>query len=336
MNRDRIGWCVTLAGVAALLLSCGQAWSPQVHKSTRFLMGTFVEVAVVGSRNNAKIISNAVFEEIKRVEDLTSFHASSALSIVNDSSGQGRTKADPELLTLIEDSLRFARQTDGAFDPTLGPLTGLWSFSAGEPQLPTKEAITEALAKTGWQKVKIDAVSGTVFLPEKGMSLDLGGIAKGYALDKAREVLTGLKASGVLVNAGGDILAFGEKGPDKPWRIGVQDPRNPRGIVAVASIKDKVIVTSGDYERFFIRDGKRYHHILDPKTGYPTQGLQSVTIVAYDGETADALATAVFALGLRDGLKLVESVGGVECFLIDADGHRHLSTGVSSFLQVIK
>ncbi|MFH1117351.1 MAG: FAD:protein FMN transferase [Pseudomonadota bacterium] len=296
-------------------------------------MGTFVEVTVKGTKEKAEQARRAVFDEIARVEALTSFHKPSGLTTINSLAGTGAVHADPELTALVEESLKHAGETDGAFEPTLGPLARIWNFSGGEPRLPEDPEIKTALEKKGWKRVKTDKMASTVTLSHKGMSLDLGGIAKGYSLDRAGAVLKKLGVQAALINAGGDILALGEKSPGKPWRVGVQDPRNPKGLVAVAAIKDRVIVTSGDYERFFIREGKRYHHILDPATGYPTTGLRSVTIVAREGTRADAMATAIFSLGVERGLQYVENTPDVEGFLIDAEGKMFLSSGAKDFLE---
>jgi thiamine biosynthesis lipoprotein len=301
------------------------------------MMGTIVEVTLVGPGDSSKKMAEAVFDELKRVESLTSFHTESALSRLNNAAGTGPVRADTGLLAIMAEALRIAGQTNGAFDPTVGPLTRIWNFSGpGEPKLPAQAEIASALGKTGWKKVKVDAETGSITLPEPGMSLDLGGIAKGYALDRVREVLQRSGACAALVNAGGDILVVGEKEPGKPWRIGVQDPRNNRGMVAVASLKDKIIVTSGDYQRFFIKNGRRYHHILDPQTGYPTEGLRSVTIVASEGITADAIATAIFPLGLEEGLRYIESIPGVAGLLIDSGGRLHFSSTARSLLEPLK
>lgn len=332
-TADR-GLGAALVAVALFLSSCNGSDPDRVHKSTRFLMGTIVEVMVVGPRDKAKAATEAVFDELKRVESMTSAHKSSALGDVNQASGTGPVHANPELVGLIKRSLDFAVLSEGAFDPTLGPISRLWNFSGeGESRIPSSEEIREALDRTGWQKVTVDQDAGAVSLARKGMSLDLGGIAKGYALDRARLVLKEHVVTGALVNAGGDIVALGEKAPGKLWRVGVQDPRNPTGIVAVAAIKDMFIVTSGDYERFIEKDGVRYHHILDPRTGYPTRGIQSVSVIANDGVTADALATAVFALGREAGLKLVESTPQAEGFIIDSEGSQFMTSGASAFFQ---
>jgi thiamine biosynthesis lipoprotein len=268
------------------------------------------------------------------VEDLASFHKPSKLSEVNDHAGEGPFKPDPELLALIKESLRVADRSGGAFDPTIGPLSRLWNFSGGEPRLPEESEIAQALPKVGWQKVKIDETAGTIELPERGMALDLGGIAKGYALHRAAAVIRRLGVRNALVNAGGDILVVGEKAPGRPWRIGIQDPRDPRGIAAVVDLRDRVILTSGDYERCFIKDGKRYHHILNPRTGYPAEGTQSVTIIAPEGVTADGTSTAVFVLGPEEGLKYIESVPEVQGMLIDSSGRVRMSSAAESVFEL--
>ena len=163
--------------------------------------------------------------------------------------------------------------------------------------------------------------------------MDLGAIAKGYALDRAADKIRSFGIESALINAGGDIVAFGTREPGKPWRIGIQDPRNPSGIIAVAEINDRAVVTSGDYERFFMEGDKRYHHILDPQTGYPAQGVQSVTIVAPDGVTADALSTAVFVLGKRKGLDLVEAMPDVACLIVDSEGMVVMSEKARNIFQ---
>jgi thiamine biosynthesis lipoprotein len=318
---------IILLCLSVLQASCTRNKEHTLFKINRLLLGTLVEITVVGDRKVASKAAHAAADEIKRVEDLTSFHASSQLSLVNDGAGKGPEKADKELLSLVKTALDFARESNGSFDPTIGPLSRLWGFSSEKPHLPNRSEIDAALKLVGWNRVSVDQTEQTIKLPQTGMSLDLGAIAKGYALDRGAVVLKRLGITSALINAGGDIIAIGEKKPGKPWRIGVQDPRNTRTILATTELCDKVIVTSGDYERFFIRNNVRYHHILDPRTGYPASGMQSVTIVAKDGVTADALATAVFVLGPQKGLKIVEKSAGVEALIVDASGRIIMSSG---------
>jgi len=335
MGLSRNSLLALLCAATILIASCSNQNAAGTYKASRVLMGTFVEVTLSGQGEKAKRAAEAIFDEIKRIEDLTSFHKPSALTQVNGASGQGPFKAEPELLKLIAKSLEFAEKSRGAFDPTIGPICKLWQFSGGgEPRLPEKAEIVDALTKVGWSKVKIDHEAGTITLPRPGMALDLGGITKGYTLDRAADVIRKLGVTSALVNIGGDVLAIGEREPGKPWRIGVQDPRDPKGIVAVAALKDKVIVTSGDYERFFIQDNKRYHHLLDPSTGYPAGKLRSVTLLAPDGTTAEAVSVSVFVMGAHEGLKYLESLPGIEGFVIDSMGEISSTRGAQSVFEM--
>lgn len=334
MISSIIRFCVvTLTALVAC--SCGPDDSDRITKVSRITMGTLVEISAVGPPDKTMPAIEAAFDEMKRIENLTSFHKSSGLSELNGSSGKIPGKTDPELVDLIGKSLKFSELSEGAFDPTIGPIAQLWNFSgASGPRLPDRAEIEKLLPLVGWKLPEVDAEKSLVRLPLEGMALDLGGIAKGYALDKAAGVLRQMGVKSALINAGGDIVAFGKKEPDKPWRIGTQDPRNPQGLIAVAEINDRTVVTSGDYERFFLDGDKRYHHLLDPKTGYPAQELQSVTIVASDGVTADAMSTAVFVLGKDKGLALIESRPDVAGLLVDSDGRIFMSARANEIFQL--
>lgn len=319
---------------AVLLASCGSSNPPAPYRMNRLLLGTLVEISLVGAQDKVKPAAAAIFDEMRRVEDLTSFHKKSPLTEINDHAGKGPFTAHPEVLKLVAKSLEYAERFDGTFDPTIGAVTRLWRFSGDQPpRLPDAAEIANALTKVGWRKVRIDSAAGTIDLPVEGMALDLGGIAKGYALERAAEVAAGFGVTASLVNAGGDLVALGEKQPGVPWRVGVQHPRRHDAIAAVMDVRDRVVFTSGDYERFFDRDGTRYHHIIDPRTGYPAQGIQSVTIVARDVLLADALAKAVFILGPERGMTLVESMTGMDALLIDARGTMRTSRGAAGIFQ---
>lgn len=335
MNNRRPALFAFLGIIALFTFSCTGGNRSELHKLSRFTMGTLVEVTVRGRAQEAKEASRAVFDELKRLEDLTSFHKTSALTEINDNAGKKPVKVDRELFSMIQEALRTAGVTEGAFDPTVGALTRLWQFSGGkEPRLPARSEIDEALTKVGRQKVRLDPDAGTVFLTEPGMALDLGGIVKGVALNGAARKLKEKGIASALVNIGGDIAAVGEKAPGMPWRVGVKDPRTQGGMVAVAPLRDKVIVTSGDYERFFIKDGRRYHHILNPMTGYPPEGVQSVTIVGPIGATLQPFGTAAFVTGPEKGLKLFESVPGAVGFTIDSAGTLRPSPGAKELFEI--
>lgn len=322
-------WCS-----AVLFLSACARESEPLYRANRLLMGTLVELTLRGPADKTRAAADAVFQELKRVEDLTSFHKDSGLSRVNDSAGKGPTTPDPELFGLLMDSIRLARDTRGTFDPTVGPLCKLWQFSGGEPRVPEPSEIAHALTAVGWGRVRIDPEKGTIELPADGMAFDLGGIAKGYALARAGDVIRRNGLAAGLVNAGGDVMVIGEKAPGQPWKIGVQDPRSEKSIVAVAKLTDTTIFTSGDYERVLFKDGKRYHHILVPQTGYPGEECRSVTIVAKDALLADALAKAVFIMGAEKGLKFLESFPGIHALFIDAAGKMHRTSQAGSVFEL--
>lgn len=338
LNVSRsIGFIAALILLTALfcLNSCSGRNSDSTIKVGRILMGTLIEVTVLGPANQLQEGANAALDEIKRIEDLTSFHKESKLNEINKNAGIQPVKVDPELLALIQRSLEISSLTDGAFDPTIGVLSRLWNFSGtAGPRLPDQEEINAALKKVGWKKVQIFPEKNEIFLPEKDMALDLGGIAKGYALNRAEQIIKSRGLKFALINAGGDIAALGGKGLGVPWKIGIQDPRNPDTIAAVVQIDSGNVFTSGDYERFFDKDGIRYHHILDPVTGYPASGLDSVTIVAPDGTDAEGLSAAVFVLGSEKGMRLIEQQANISGLIVDSEGRYILSSNASSLIQI--
>ncbi len=306
----------------------------EIHKTSHLLMGTLVEISIVDKREKAVKASRSALEEMKRVERLTSFHMDgSELKKLNSRAGQGPVEVSKELFDLIKLSLDLARSSASSFDPTIGAVSELWGFSTENPKPPEKKELEKSLKNTGIDKVQLDEDSCTVSFPAR-MAMDLGAIAKGYALDRAESILRQQGITSALINAGGDIIAIGGKGEENEWKIGVQDPDKSRSILAVIPIKDRAVVTSGNYERFFEKDGIRYHHILDPKTGYPAKGLKSVTVIANGGATADAMATAVFVLGKDKGLKLINSRKDLDCMLLDSANQTHISHNAQRMFNV--
>jgi thiamine biosynthesis lipoprotein len=303
------------------LNSCSLGNSNSTLKIGRILMGTLVEVTVVGPSDLLQQAANSALDEIKRIEDLTSFHKQSQLNEINEKSGLAPVRVDPELMALIQSSLEISRVSNGAFDPTIGVISRLWNFSGPEgPRLPSPEEINQALHKVDWKKVQILPERSEIYLPEQGMAMDLGGISKGYALNQAEQIIksTGIKSA--LINAGGDITAFGGKGPGVPWKIGIQDPRDTSTIVATVDIESGSVFTSGDYQRYFEKDGIRYHHILDPKTGFPASEVESVSVVAPDGVRAEGLSAGIFVLGPQRGGSFLDKMNNVSGLIVDSNG----------------
>ena len=283
--------------------------------------------AVSTDEAQAREAVEAAFAEIDRIEArISSWRESSETSALNRHSGQGPMVVSDELFGLIERSLKVSKLTGGAFDISFAGAGKLWDFKAKPPVLPEPEALREGLDRVGYRWIHLDREARTVELARPGMRIGFGGIGKGYAANRAVRTLKDHGIQSGLVNAGGDLFAFGHQEDGQPWSIGLADPVQRGTVFARLDIVDRAVVTSGDYERFIEIDGVRYAHILDPRTGYPVRGVRSVTVVCPDGELADALATSVFVLGVEQGLRLIERLRGVEALVIDDQGRLHPST----------
>ena len=281
-----------------------------LYKDTQVLMGTFVEV--ISPDENAKDI---VFAEIKRIEDLLSkYKPDSEISKLNK---LGQLKVSPDTLFIIKKAKSFWQLSDGAFDITVGPLLDLWGFTDKKFYLPSKLEIDGILNFIGTDKILLQEDDNMVKFEFLRMKIDLGAIAKGYAVDCAVKKIKEKGIKSCLINAGGQIFCLGDKF-GKPWHIAVQNPRDKNDILTYLDLKDKAVATSGDYEQYFFKDNHRYCHIFNPKTGYPVEpDLISVTVVAADGLTADALATAIFVLGKEKGEVLAKKFPDVKVKIIE-------------------
>lgn len=262
------------------------------------MMGTYVEVI-----SPDKEAADIVFNEIKRVEGLLSkYKEDSEISRLNR---LGELRVSQETFYILEKAKEFWQVSDGAFDVTIGPLVDLWGFTDKKFSFPEKEKIEDALAKVGFEKIILHPDDNVVKFKLYGMRLDLGAVAKGYAVDCAVRKLRACGIKSCLINAGGQIYCLGDNS-GRPWKVAIQDPRSP-GFKEYLELHDQAVATSGDYEQYFMHQGERYAHILNPKTGYPADsGVVCVTVIAPDGLTADALATSIFVLGKDKGLKLAQ------------------------------
>ncbi|MBK7631706.1 MAG: FAD:protein FMN transferase [Ignavibacteriales bacterium] len=296
-------------------------------KYTQILLGTVVDIQVRDDdEKKAEDAITQAFAEVKRIDDLfTTYNEESPVWKINYST-DSIISVDPEIFSLIVLCDSITKISDGCFDVSLDDLTKTWGFDSDNPHLPSQSEIDSALIKSGWQKIK--AVGNNQVIKTGIVGLNFGAIAKGYAVDKAMNVLrkSGLKEA--LVNAGGEISALGNN-----WVVGIQHPRETNSIIKKLKLNNYTVATSGDYEQYFEKDGIRYHHILDPKTGYPSKGLQSVTIISKSNAFADALATAVFVMGKNQGMKLIESLIDTEGMIIDSEGKIFYSTGFKKFLM---
>ena len=265
--------------------------------------------------------AEVVFAVFRHVEDTANeWKDGSPLAAVNHAAGLHPVAIPPDLRALLQRGIQEGEETDGAFDITWGALWGAWDFRAEHPRVPSDAELAPRLRHIDFHKVRLDPGAGTAFLPDKGMVIGLGGIAKGWALDQAARALRAVGDHDFTLSAGGQVLVAGNK-DGRPWRVGIRDPRGePTDFFASLEASDTSLSTSGDYERYFLLDGVRYHHILDPHTGRPTRGLRSATVICADATRADALSTALMVLGSDRGLALAERLQGVEAVLVDDQG----------------
>lgn len=323
--------------VALGLTICG--CSPQGgYTQTRFLMDTKVDLVLYGlPAKRAEAVAAEVFAEMERVEGILSRYApGSDVSRINAAAGRAPVKVQPETMAVVQKALEIAELSGGAFDPTVGPLLELWGWGTGDTGVPALHEIDAVLPLVDYRLLEIDADHLTVFLPLPDMKIDLSGIAKGFIVDRGQALAKKLSCPASYVNAGGDINIEGRKPDGKDWRIAIQDPDDPQRWAAVVLLQEGgSIATSGDYQRFFEEGGEIYHHILDPHGGMPASGVRSVTIVASDALTADAWATAVFVLGREKGLKLLESLDGIEGVVIDYGEKVEVSSGLASKVEIL-
>jgi thiamine biosynthesis lipoprotein len=283
---------------------------------------------------------NAALGEIRRLESImTTWRSDSELSRVNAAAGKASILVSKETLDVIQKSLWIARASEGTFDITFEAMHGLWKFDEDlEAKIPPKALVEEARSLIDYRDIIIDEPNRSVMLRRPGMRMSLGGIAKGYAVDAASRVLSMAGLTSFLVQAGGDLYVRGRKPDGSAWRVGVRDPRGrgPSDYFAMIEIEDHAFSTAGDYERSFVLNGRRYHHIIDPRTGYPATASRSVTIWATDAFTADAIDDAVFILGVEKGLALVEATEGAGAVIVDANNQVHISKRLEKKVEVLR
>ena len=327
----------------AMCLSCsssdGQpAGSPRLVERTHASMGAEAHLTA-WTTDEAGVVAafNVVFTELERLESLmTVWREDSDISRLNRAAGSKPIALHPDVIDVLGTARRASDWTGGAFDVTFGALSGIWKFDHDQDdRIPTPEQIAERLPFVGYQGLEIDESARTAVLTRAGMRAHLGGIGKGFAVERAATILRARGFHDFMIQFGGDLYVGGTRG-DRSWRLGIRDPRGPaeRSFAAI-DLTNSAFSTSGDYERFFIRNGKRYHHILDPRTGEPARGCRSVTIVAKSATLADALSTGVFVLGPQAGMELIERLPDVEGVIVGEDNRVLVSSGLQGRLQVI-
>jgi thiamine biosynthesis lipoprotein len=300
------------------------------HKRSLYLLGSPFEITLVG-KDTVSINTNIdlAVAECKRIENLISdWIPTTPLSEINRNAGIKPIKVPLELISLLERSKKISELTQGAFDVTYASMDKIWKYDGSMKKMPSEEEIKKSVAKVNYKNLLIDTGKQTVFLKENGMKIGLGGIGQGYIADKIKELLKEKGVISGIINVSGDISTWGKQPSGEQWKIGIKNPVNKDKIFATFPIEDTAVETSGSYEKYVVFNGKRYSHIIDTRTGYPSTGLVSVSVFAKTTELADALATGIFVLGKEVGMDLINQLPGIECIMVDDLGKISVSNKI--------
>lgn len=299
-------------------------------KKTLKLMGSRFDITVVTEDEDLGYINiQEAAGEIRRIEKMiSSWDDASETSLINKNAGIKPVKVSLELFKLIERAKQISEITDGAFDISYSSMDKIWKFDGSMTAMPTRSEIQKSVARVGFEKIILNASENTVFLKEPGMKISFGAIGKGYAADKAKELLVSKQVVAGIINAAGDLTTWGTKASGEKWLIGIANPLSKDKIFSWLPILESSVATSGNYEKYVIINGKKYTHIIDPRTGYPSSGINSVSIFAKSAELCDALATAVFIMGKNAGLSLINQLGGTEVIIVDSNNKIYKSSGI--------
>lgn len=277
--------------------------------------------------DSALLAAQSKINEIE--QQISSWLPNSETSKINQNAGIQPVKVSTRLFQLIQRSLKISKLTNGAFDISFASMDKIWRFDGSQTTFPDSATVQQAISKINYQNIILNKEKQTVFLKEKGMKIGFGGIGKGFAADKVKRFLVkNFQIQSGIINAGGDLIAWGQPLNNKNWQVGIADPNQRKKVIGWLDINETAIVTSGDYEKYILYNNKRYSHIINPKTGYPTTGIRSITVVCEFAEIADAFATAIFVLGIQKGLALINDLNGVECLIIDDNNQALTSNGL--------
>jgi thiamine biosynthesis lipoprotein len=318
--------------LAGLVLTTACARQRTVQKSET-IMGTEVTITVVArSAADGDAAIDAGMAELRRLDAMMSLYKdTSEITAVNLAAGKHPVKVSPEMIEVVEDAAVISKLSKGVFDLTIGPLVVLWQMRLKEGRIPTDAEIARIKPLVNYRNIVVDKKASTIYLKKAGMIMDFGGM-KGYAADRVAAIFKKRGIANAVIAVAGDIWVLGHRDDGKPWRIGVQHPREHDKVLAVLDLSDKYVSTSGDYERFVIREKKRYHHIIDPRTGKPSKGVISATLVGDKGAFIDPLTKVPFILGPEEGLKIVRKLGA-QAIIVDDRGKVYMTDGIKSILD---
>ena len=314
----------------ALFAGCTRARTVQ---KTETIMGTDVSITVVArSMEEGEAAIEAGMAELRRLDAMMSLYKeTSEITKVNLAAGREPVKVSPEMIEVVEQAAEISRLSGGVFDVTIGPLVVLWQMRLKEGGVPSDNEIARVRPLVNYQNIVVDRKASTIFLKKTGMIMDFGGM-KGYTADRVADLFRKRGIKNAIIAVAGDIWVLGHRDNGKAWRIGVQHPREHDKTLTILDLSDKYVSTSGDYERFVIREKKRYHHIIDPRTGKPSKGVISVTLVGERGAFIDPLAKVPFILGPEEGMKIVKKLGA-EAIIVDENGKVFMTDGIKNLLD---
>lgn len=303
----------------------------EFSQSLRLMGNQFTITVVSPTKTEAESHINTAIEEIRRIERLlTTFDENSQTCLINNNAGISPVEVDTEVVELIERSIGISKITQGAFDISYGSIDKtLWNFDRNMTQLPSREEALKMVHLIDYRNILVDKENSTVFLKNKGMRIGFGGIGKGYAAEMAKRLLMQKGVGSGIINASGDLSAWGHQPSGRPWRIGISNPDFPEDIFSYLDISGKAVATSGNYEKYVMINGKKYSHTIDPKTGLPISGIKSVTIISNNAEFADAMATPIAVMGIKAGLYLVNQIPELHCIIIDDDNQLYTSKNIN-------
>lgn len=337
MIKFKNGLLLLLFLCITTLFGCSKNTTPNSAplSRTELFMGTVVKITLYDS-NDSTILDKA-FNRVSEIESLVSINQTGTeLDKVNDSAGIAPVKVTSTTYDIVEKGVEYSKLSNGDFDITIGPLVKLWNIGLEGAKVPTQEEIDTILPLIDYNLLELNKDDHTIFLKEENMMIDLGSIAKGYAADEISRILTENNVNSAIIDLGGNIYAHGIKPSGSDWNIGIQNPFNTRGdIVGIVKVKNKTVVTSGIYERYIEKDGVKYHHLLNPHTGYPFENnIAGVSIITDKSIDADALSTTVFAKGIEGGLEFVESLPTVDAIFITKDNKVYTTSGIKDSFKL--
>ena len=308
-----------------------QPAEPVLRKRTVMLMGSRFDISIVaGDSLSAEQNIDTVIGEVKRIEYLISdWRPDSQVSEVNQHAGKKPVKVDREVFKLTQEALELSKITGGAFDISFAAMDRIWKFDGSMTTMPTPEAVKQSVARVGYRNILLDSINSTIFLKLPGMKIGFGALGEGYAADRCRELMARRGIMAGIVNGSGDMRTWGKHPNGRNWSVGINHPFRQGDLFAIIPLEDEAIVTSGSYEKFVSFNGKRYSHIINPATGYPSTGLTSVTVLGPSAEMANGISTSIMVLGKAKGLQLLKKFPGYRCIMIADDGKVFTSAGIS-------